>query len=290
MEPVGTSSWILLTMGDRPDALARAIESIPDTATASTEVIVVANGAEGVEVADHVRLVELDMNVGIAAGRNAGAAVAAGDILFFLDDDATVADQTLADRTLARFRREPDLGVVSFRIADPDTGATSRRHVPRLGRSNALASGDTTSFLGGACAIRADAFNAVGGLPEAYFYALEETDLAWALIDGGWQVRYVPSLRIVHPRTDPARHPSFLERTARNRVLLARRRLPVLLGVWYVADWLAISIVRVRARPDAVRALVRGTGLGIGDRGVARRPISWRTVWRLTRLGRPPTV
>lgn len=288
MAPVGTSSWILLTMGDRPDALAQAIESIPDTADASTEVIVVANGAEGVEVGGHVRLVELPENVGIAAGRNAGAAVAAGDILFFLDDDATVADQALADRALARFMREPDLGVVSFRIADPDTGATSRRHVPRLGRSDPLASGDTTSFLGGACAIRAAAFNAVGGLPETYFYALEETDLAWRLIDAGWRVSYDAAAVIHHPRTDIARHGFATRLTARNRVLLGRRLLPLPLMLLYVIDWFVITAARNRSLA-ALRDQVAGTREGV-EATVARTPISWRTVWRLTSLGRPPIV
>ena len=31
-------------------------------------------------------------------------------------------------------------------------------------------------------------FHGAGGLPEAFFYALEETDLAWRLIDAGWRV------------------------------------------------------------------------------------------------------
>ncbi len=288
MAPVDSSSWILLTMGDRPDALAEAIESIPEADADSTEIVVVANGATGIEVPDHVRLVELDANLGVAAGRNAGAAAATGDILFFLDDDATVADPTLARRTVARFASEPDLAVVSFRIADPDTGATSRRHVPRLGRSDPLASSDTTSFLGGACAIRAAAFHAVGGLPEAFFYALEETDLAWRLIDAGWRVSYDADAVIHHPRTEIARHGFATRLTARNRVLLGRRLLPIPLALLYVVDWFVITALRNRS-VAALRDHVAGTREGV-EAAVERTPISWRTVWRLTTLGRPPII
>src|SRR5690606_22307634 len=122
-----------------------------------------------------------------------------------------------------------------------------------------------------------------------FFYAMEESDLALGMIDAGWTIRYEPSIEVFHPRTVPARHAHHIQRTARNRVLLARRRLPWVVGVIYVLNWLAITTVRERAGLSALKALAAGTREGLTD-SADRKPIRWRTVWTLTQLGRPPII
>jgi GT2 family glycosyltransferase len=280
--------WVVLTMGDRPRELAAALGSIPGRGRADVEVVVVANGGTRPDVPTGVRVVETPVNLGIPGGRNAGAAAGAGTVLVFLDDDAAVAEPAAVAAAIERFDREPDLAVVAMRIVDPVEGGTARRHVPRLRAGDPTRSGDVTSFLGGACAIRRSAFEAVGGYPETFFYALEETDLAWRLIDAGWRVYYDATAVVHHPRTDIARHGDAHRRTARNRVLLARRLLPALLAPVYVSTWGAITLVRGRSRAS-VNDWVQGTRDGMAM-SVDRRPLSWRGVWRLTRLGRPPVV
>lgn len=275
-------------MGDRPRELAEAVASIPAYPGVLHEVIVVANGCADPLVPAGTKVLELPENVGVPAGRNRGAEAAAGDVLVFLDDDAVVASPALAGLLMARFDAEPDLAVMSFRIADPETGETSRRHVPKLGSTNADASFEATSFLGGACAIRAAAFEAVGGLPDDFFYALEETDLAWRLIDAGWRVRYEADAVVHHPRTEIDRHGGATRLTARNRVLLARRRLPRPLVPVYLLTWTAITLLRGHSM-KTLRDHWTGTREGLG-RAVERDPMRWRTVWRLTRLGRPPII
>ncbi len=277
-----SQSWILLTMGDRPDELAAAVASIPRD---GHEIIVVTNGAPGAVLPDGVIRIDLAENVGIPAGRNEGAARATGDTLVFLDDDAQVAPGDGVGRALTRFDTEPDLAVVGFRIADPATGATARRHVPRLGRSDPSRSGDVTSFLGGAVAIRRAAFESVGGLPAAFFYSLEETDLAWRLLDAGWRVAYDADAVVHHPPTSIARHAEGARRTARNRVLMARRLLPAPLAPIYVTTWFVLSLVRSRT----LGPLLDGTRDGLRAE-VDRQPIAWRTVLTMTRLGRPPII
>lgn len=285
-DPDPRVSWILLTMGNRPGELATAISSIDRSAGATrTEIIVVANGATGpVDVPDGVLLVELDENLGVPGGRNAGADRATGTILAFLDDDAEIVTPDLGDRLVEAFGADPELAVVSMRIVDPEQGRTARRHVPRIG-GDPLESGPVTAFLGGASAIRADAFRSVGGLPAEFFYALEETDLGWRLLDDGWNLRYDADLVVEHPWTVIERH-DFAERlTARNRVLLARRRLPWVLAPVYVLTWAAITVARTRR----FGPWWQGTREGLSMR-VERKAIRWRTVARMTRLGRPPII
>jgi GT2 family glycosyltransferase len=116
---------------------------------------------------------------------------------------------------------------------------------------------------------------------------MEETDLAWRLIDAGWTIRYAPQHTVFHPRTEPSRHPRAAWRTARNRTWLAYRLLPLPLAPVYLTNWLLITLAR---RSASVRDYLRGVRDGWRTRSGPRRPLRWRTVWRLTRLGRPPIV
>ncbi len=69
-------------------------------------------------------------------------------------------------------------------------------------------SGPVTAFLGGAVVIRRAAFEQVGGYAADFRYAMEETDLALRLIDDGWTIHYDGTPAVIHPRTDPSRHPA----------------------------------------------------------------------------------
>ncbi|MEO1062021.1 MAG: glycosyltransferase family 2 protein [Actinomycetota bacterium] len=280
------TSVVILTMGDRPEAIAEAISSARAQRAATVEIVVVGNGAPIPEEVDADVRVELGENVGIPEGRNRGAAAASAERILFLDDDGVLVDADVLERAGNLFARNPQLAVVGLGIID-EHGASARRHGPRLrGRS----SGEATSFPGGASIVRREAFEQVGGLAGPFFYALEETDLAWRLLDAGWTVHYEPELRMRHPRSSPARHPSFVERTARNRVWLAHRSLPWPLAITYVAIWTLITAVRARGRPSTVRSHLAGTIDGIRAPLGPRHPMSWRTAAIMTRQGRPPIV
>ena len=146
-----------------------------------------------------------------------------------------------------------------------------------------------TTFLGGACAIRRAVLEEVGPLPEEFFYAHEETDLAWRALDAGWRIRYDADAQMYHPTTSPGRHATYLRFNARNRVWLARRRLPVPLALAYLAVWIGLTVARIRGR-DALRAWFAGFVEGVRTPCGERRPMRWRTALLMARLGRPPVV
>jgi GT2 family glycosyltransferase len=287
MLPMATVSVVVLTMGDRPAELAAAIASARRQRGVEVEVVMVVNGGEPDRtLADTA--VEPGENLGIPGGRNAGAAAANGEHLCFLDDDgALIGDRVLVEAADA-MAVKTDLAVVALRIVD-EQGTTSRRHHPGL-RANPTISADVTSFPGGGCVIRRTAFTEAGGLCDQFTYGLEETDLAWRLIDLGRTIRYRADLTMRHPRTDPARHPSFHRGTARNRVWLAHRRLPIPLAIAYVGNWLAISALRNLTRPRAIGAVAAGTLEGLRTRIGPREPMTFATARRLSRLGRPPVI
>ncbi|MBZ4323420.1 glycosyltransferase family 2 protein [Streptomyces huiliensis] len=288
---------VVLTMGNRPAELRALLESVAKQDGDPIEVVIVGNGAPLPEVhvpGLSVRTVELPENVGIPAGRNVGieAFGPAGrdvDVLLFLDDDGLLPNQDTAELCRRAFEADPKLGIISFRIADPDTGVTQRRHVPRLRASDPMRSSRVTTFLGGANAARTRVFADAGGLPDEFFYAHEETDLAWRALDAGWMIDYRADMVLHHPTTAPSRHAVYHRMVARNRVWLARRNLPALLVPVYLGVWMLLTLARKPSMP-ALRAWFGGFKEGWTTPCGPRRPMKWRTVWRLTRLGRPPVI
>ncbi|MBH0242199.1 MULTISPECIES: glycosyltransferase family 2 protein [Streptomyces] len=285
---------VIITMGNRPDELRALLDSVAAQDGDRIEVVVVGNGAPVPDLPAGVRTVELPENLGIPGGRNAGIEAfgpsgAEVDALLFLDDDGLLPNRDTAELCRRAFEADPRLGILTFRITDPDTGTTQRRHVPRLRAADPLRSSRVTTFLGGANAVRTKVLAEVGPLPEDFFYAHEETDLAWRALDAGWMIDYRADLVLHHPTTAPSRHTVYHRMVARNRVWLARRNLPAPLIPLYLGVWLLLTLVR-RPSPPALKAWFGGFREGWSTPCGPRRPMKWRTVWRLTRLGRPPVI
>ncbi|SDP29200.1 Glycosyltransferase, GT2 family [Actinacidiphila guanduensis] len=286
---------VIITMGNRPAELQDLLDSVAKQQGAPIEVALVGNGAPLPPIQrEHLRTAELPENLGIPGGRNVGIELFGPggrdvDAVLFLDDDGLLPGDDTGELVRQAFRDDPELGIISFRIADPDTGVTQRRHVPRLRAADPMRNSRVTTFLGGACAVRTAVIGQVGALPAEFFYAHEETDLAWRALDAGWQIEYRSDIVLHHPTTSPARHAVYHRMVARNRVWLARRNLPWPLVPVYLGVWLALTLVRKPSRP-ALRAWFGGFREGWTTPCGPRRPMRWRTVWRLTRLGRPPII
>jgi GT2 family glycosyltransferase len=279
---------VILTMGDRPDELARAVASVTRQHDVDVDCLVVVNAADGVATPPGARIDVAGRTLGIPRGRNHGARLVAGDLVLFLDDDAALADDHLLAQAVLRFTTEPRRGIISLRILDPDGRPTARRHVPRLRVGDPAVGSEVTTFLGGAAIIRRAVFDEVGWLPEDFEYAHEETSLAWRALDAGWRIRYAGDLVVQHPATTPARHAHYHYLTARNRVLLARRHLPWALAAVYLT--LGSGLTLLRGRGDGLAPAARGFVDGFRHPRGPRDPMSWRTVARMTRLGRPPIL
>ena len=138
--------------------------------------------------------------------------------------------------------------------------------MPRLRASDPVRSSDVTTFLGGGSVVRRAVLDQVGPLPGDFFFAHEETDLAWRALDAGWRIRYDAGSAMCHPTTPPSRHAVYYRMNARNRVWLARRNLPLPLVPVYLGVWTALTVARVHDRASLLRV---GPGL---PRGVAQRP------------------
>jgi len=290
--PLDVSSWsvVILSRGDRPTQLDRAIASIRRQRHVDSEVVVVWNGASTISTLQHIdRELDLPDNLGIPAARNRGVAIASNGLVLFLDDDAELVGSDLLHRVAALFGADRGLGIVALRIVD-EQGSSAQRHVPRVGGIGPARPGPVTSFLGGAVAMRRDVFVGLGGYEPAFFYAMEETDLAWRAIDRGVGIWYAADLVVRHPRTEPTRHVTGVWNTSRNRAWIAHRSLPAPLAAIYSTVWLLIGLARGVRRPATVMPMVRGMVAGWRQPLGPRAPVGWRTVAHLTKLGRPPVI
>jgi GT2 family glycosyltransferase len=130
-------------------------------------------------------------------------------------------------------------------------------------------------------------FNKIGGWPEEFRFAHEGIDLAWRAMDAGARVAYAGDTAVLHPAYRTAPHDYSAYYGARNRVYLARRHLPAPLAPLYVAGFALRTLPLLRGR---VWAALRGYRDGLrGDCG-PRRPLGVKTLWRMTRAGRPPLI
>ncbi|MFB7997903.1 glycosyltransferase family 2 protein [Streptomyces sp. NPDC056002] len=284
-------------MGNRPREVDALLAAVAKQDVPPTRVVLVGNGSplpdfSGSGLPFTVTAVELDDNLGCPGGRNVALARLRDfgdvDVAVELDDDGLLVDADVFRTVRDLYAGDPRLGIVGFRIAD-EHGETQRRHVPRLRAKDPMRGGEVTAFLGGGHAFSMRMLAETGDWPADFFFTHEETDLAWRALDAGWKVVYEPSLLLQHPKTSPARHAVYHRMTARNRVWLARRRLPVPLIPLYLGTWTLLTLARTRSA-GGLRAWAGGFVEGVRTPCGDRRPMRWRTAWRMTRLGRPPVI
>jgi GT2 family glycosyltransferase len=279
-----TFGCVVLSAG-RND-LARSLASLASQVGVETDVVVVGNAWAPAGLPEGVRAVHLPEPVGIPAGRNAGVPHVRGETLFFLDDDASLAEPDALARVAEAL--QPDVGALQLRVDPLGGGRPLREWVPRLRAGDPRRSSDVTALWEGAVAMPRHVFEAVGGWPGEFMYVHEGVDLAWRVMDAGYRVRYAGDVAVLHPAARGVRHGYSLYYGARNRVLLARRHLPLPLAVLYVFTFLARTATRLRS-VDALRQALRGYRDGLRV-PTARRRLRGRTLWRMTVLGRPPVL
>jgi GT2 family glycosyltransferase len=198
---------IIVPTFDRPRELAACLESIShlDYPRDRLEVIVVDDGSPSpaaaiAEDAPRVRLERRD-HAGPAAARNAGAGLASGDVLAFLDDDCRPEASWL--RTVAETFASGSDPVVTGRTVNALEGnpfsAASQALIDFLyGHYNADAA-HGRFFTSNNLAMSADLFRRIGGFDTSFpRAAAEDRDLCDRLVSAGHPIVYLPDAVIRH--------------------------------------------------------------------------------------------
>ena len=138
---------------------------------------------------------------GPGRGRNAGAAVARGRWLVFVDQDVCVHRDTLS-RMAANAERHPDLaamfGTYDAHPAAPGVLSEYRNLLHR--RVHCAGAGDAETFWAGCGAVRRDAFEAVNGFDVVRFPRgqIEDIELGYRLRDAGGRILLDPGIQGTH--------------------------------------------------------------------------------------------
>jgi GT2 family glycosyltransferase len=218
-----------------------------------------------------VRVLELPYNAGFAGGVNAGIAVARGDLILLINDDALAEPgcvealwQALAMSPAAgwaagvlTFSRQPDIVAGAGIRFQADGIATDRD----LGLPvSALPSQPQPVFgaSGGLALLRRSMLDDIGFFADFFSY-LEDADLAWRAQLRGWGCVLAPRARARHVYSATAGMFSpFKQRLlGRNRIRMLIRCLPTpLLAACLPAilayDGMALAHAALRRQPDMI--------------------------------------
>ena len=285
---------VVLTMGKRPEELRLAVDSLIAQEDVKLDIIIVGNGWDPKTEFPNSKTLFLTENLGIPAGRNAGAKEVAGKYLFFLDDDVVLFDPKTLSKMKELMLARPETALTQPRvIALTDGQKTPARWVPRLRVGDEGSSSVATSLWEGATAIEREVFDDIGGWPAPFFYAHEGIELVWRVLDHGRLPWYAANIEVKHPVINPARHEYYFFLNARNRVWLAKRNLRFPFNFLYPLTWIVISLIRIRgikARRSWLSGLIKGILTSSSDGDAKTKKLRWRTHWLLARYGRPPII
>jgi glycosyltransferase involved in cell wall biosynthesis len=278
---------VVITTKNRRDELRIALESAIRQ-SANPEVLVIDDGStDGTEKMirtdfPEVRLHRTERSLGYIVQRNRAAALAAGEIILSIDDDAAFSTPSVVEQTLAEFG-SPRVGAVAIPYLNVNKENLLLQRAPA---SDAIYV--TSEFVGTAHALRRDLFIALGGYREFLFHQGEERDYCIRMLNSGYLVRLGSSDPIHHfesPRRDFRRMDLY---GRRNDVLFAWHNAPLsklpshligttLLGMRFglkVGRPLRMSIGLLRGWAAILHELRRRNPV---------RPGTYRAMWALRR-------
>jgi GT2 family glycosyltransferase len=148
----------------------------------------------------NARVVPLGRNLGFAAACNAGARMARGHYLLFLNND-TLPTPGWLENMLRLAESEPRVGIVGSKLLYPDgkiqhvgvafEGTKTPRHIYRGFPSKIRPAGESREYqaVTGACLlVKKEIYNLVGGMDEIYRNSYEDMDLCLKARAQGYRV------------------------------------------------------------------------------------------------------
>ena len=256
---------VLIVAWNSREELARTLPALLPELGAEDELIVVDNdSADGTaeaaqELAPRARVVRTGANLGFAAGCNAGAAAASGELLVVLNPDAAplpgfgeaIRRPWVESRGWAAWQAlVADAGGTRINSAGNPIHFTGIVWAGGHGTpiAAAPAAGEVTVLSGACLAIPLDTWHQVGGLPERFFLYHEDVDLSLRLRLRGGTLGIEPAAVVDHDYEFGAREHKWrwLER---NRLAFLVRAYPtsllILLAPALLATELALIAVSI---------------------------------------------
>jgi glycosyltransferase involved in cell wall biosynthesis len=145
------------------------------------------------------RLVRLDRHGGASAARNAGAAAAGGELLFFTDADCLLRDDALAVAAECHARHGPGVIIGGTYTPDPcDADFFSRFQSVFVNHSEARQAGDADYAAGHALVIAAADFRRSDGFTENFLPVAEDVEFSHRMRRAGYRIVIESALQVRH--------------------------------------------------------------------------------------------
>lgn len=223
-------------------------------------------------------------NLGVAGGRNYGLKQASGDILVFIDDDALLEPKNALEKIISGFEKEPQIGVLAFKIINFYTKTIQREEFPHIDKSlNSNKAFETTYYIGAGHAIRKEVFDKCGLYPDDFFYGMEELDLSFRIMEKGYKIIYYPEVVVWHKKSPLGRVTNSQKwmYTLRNRLIISYKYLPF--REFFISTF--IWTLKVLIRSKSFKATLDGIRLFFRDKeSILRNPISQETLKKIKKL------
>jgi len=218
--PSTTISALIVAYED-PEAVQRCIASLQRQTLPPTEIVVADNHPSGhtarlLNGQPGVRVVNCGgQNTGYTGGAERAAESASGELLFFINPDATPAPECL-QQLANELTSDPSVVVAGAQALMPDGRTNAGEnpvHVSGLswcGRylqpRETGAPRDAFAVSGCAMLVRASAFARLGGFRDRFFMYYDDSDFCWRARMAGNRVRYCPNALVEHDYADKGAH------------------------------------------------------------------------------------
>lgn len=201
-------STIILTY-NREKELRETIESILKQSYKDFEIIIIDNNPEKKLTLKYPKLKYFHQkdNLGVPAGRNAGAEKASGDILVFLDDDVLLPNKDNFKNVIKHFEQDKSLGALAFHVHNFYSKKTIKAEFPHPDLSKQNEEFLVSRFIGCGHSIRKDVFGE-GYDKNLKKFWFEELDLCYRIVNEGHKILYCPDIKIIHKQAPSGRLPN----------------------------------------------------------------------------------
>ncbi|HEY0780688.1 MAG TPA: glycosyltransferase family 2 protein [Gemmatirosa sp.] len=262
---------VLITAHDRTDELRATLRALRDQTYPALEVLVVDDASseslEPVVRAEwpSAQFTRNTRNRGLIASRSEAMARARGEYIVTLDDDSHPVAPDAIRRAVDRMSREPELGVLAFRVhdgiepPDPALPAGAERY--------------TYAFIGCGNMIRTAVARALGGYRDDFEYYYEETEYGLRVIGLDARILYFPEVVVHHRLSSVGRSEArIVAYSFRNALWTAFLRLPLRQAIVEVPWKAAVGGVELLRKGDprwlawAVGGTLRGLPRILRDR------------------------
>jgi GT2 family glycosyltransferase len=187
----------------RPDALRRGLESCRLQDYPALEILVLDNSPTDaihrwlLRDFPDVKTIKTARPIALPAARNLLVATAAGEYVFFHDDDSRFMQPQDLSRAVAYLEPRPEVACLAFRVGDGAADWNPQFDAPQPG--------PTYNFIACAALFRRGDFIAAGWYFEGFWLYGEERVMSLGFFGLGKEIHFLPAVSIIHEQARAGR-------------------------------------------------------------------------------------